>query len=361
MKKICSVVGARPQFIKLAIVSREVRKYFEEIIIHTGQHYDHNMSDVFFEELEIPKPNYNLGVAGGTHGEMTGNMIIELEKVLMQEKPDLLLLYGDTNSTMAAAMAGVKLKIPIAHVEAGNRTYELDNPEEANRLVTDHLSKILFACVDSSVENLKKEGLLEKTHLVGDPMYDAFLYYCAKRDASIVNDVVNFEGEPVSIPEEYYFLTCHRQENTGNDESLLEILSAMNSLECKTIYPVHPRSQSIAKRLCDENQFDNIILTKPVGYLTSITLISGAKKVASDSGGVQREAFFAKKQHISLIHLVAWPETMVNNCNQLAPPNREIILERLNKTATFDNDYQPFGDGHCAEKVCDILREYLCD
>ncbi len=359
MKKICSVVGARPQFIKLAVVSRKLRECFDEVIIHTGQHYDYNMSDVFFEELDIPKPDYNLGISGGTHGRMTGEMIIELEKVLMREAPDLLLLYGDTNSTMAAAIAGVKLEIPIAHIEAGNRCGEIKNPEEANRIVTDHLSSVLLACVESSVEFLKKEGKEHKTHLVGDPMYDAFLYYTAKSDGKELEQIVGFNDEKIAVPKEFYYLTCHRQENTDSDEKLFQILSAMNSLECETIYPVHPRSQGIVKSLCEKHKFENIILTKPVGYLTSIALVNRAKKVASDSGGVQREAFFAKKQHVSLINLVAWPEVMVNNCNQLAVPQKDVILQALAKQAVFDESYMPFGDGHSAEKICDILKRTL--
>ncbi len=361
MKKICSVVGARPQFIKLAVVSREIRKYFDEVIIHTGQHYDYNMSDVFFDELDIPKPDYNLGISGGTHGKMTGEMIIETEKVLMNEKPDLLLLFGDTNSTMAAAIAGVKLGIPIAHIESGNRTGDLDNPEEANRVVTDHLSTLLFACVESSMDFLGKEGKAEKSYLVGDPMYDAFLYYSAKNDGSELHEVVDFSEEKVEIPDEFYYLTCHRQENTGNDKNLYEILSAMNTLDCKTIYPVHPRSQGITKSLCQKYNFENIILTKPVGYLTSISLVNKAKKIVSDSGGVQREAFFAKKQHLSLFNLVAWPETLVGNCNQLSISKKDVILEKLSKKAVFDDNYLPFGDGNCAVKICDILRKYFND
>ncbi len=359
MKKICSVVGARPQFIKLAVISREVRKHFDEIIIHTGQHYDYNMSDVFFDELDIPKPDYNLGISGGTHGKMTGEMIIELEKVLVDEKPDLLLLFGDTNSTMAAAIAGVKLQIPIAHIEAGNRTGDLNNPEEANRIITDSVSEILFACVESAMDFLQKEGKASKAYLVGDPMYDAFLYYSSANDGSELNDIKDFNDNNITLPDKFYYLTCHRQENTGDDKNLYEILSAMNSLGHKTVYPVHPRSQRIVKNLCDENDFSNILLIKPVGYLTSISLINKALKVVSDSGGVQREAFFAKKQHVSLFNVIAWPETMVSNCNQISDANKDVILEKLSKEAVFDENYKPFGDGNCAKKICDILKRYM--
>ncbi|MBE6942526.1 MAG: UDP-N-acetylglucosamine 2-epimerase (non-hydrolyzing), partial [Ruminococcaceae bacterium] len=194
MKKICSVVGARPQFIKLAVVSRVLRKYYREVLIHTGQHYDHNMSDVFFEEMDIPKPDYNLGISGGTHGQMTGQMLIETEKVFLKEQPDMVLLFGDTNSTMAAALAAVKLHIPICHVEAGNRFGTLESPEEVNRTVTDHLSAINLPCTESSLVFLEREGLGEKSTVVGDPMYDAFCYYTERLDGSELTDIQDFSG-----------------------------------------------------------------------------------------------------------------------------------------------------------------------
>ena len=214
MKKICSVVGARPQFIKLAVVSRVLRKHYHEVLIHTGQHYDHNMSDVFFEEMDIPKPDYNLGVSGGSHGQMTGQMLIKLEEVFLKEKPDMVLLFGDTNSTMAAALAAVKLHIPICHVEAGNRFGTLDSPEEVNRTVTDHLSAINLPCTESSLVFLEREGLGEKSTVVGDPMYDAFCYYTERLDGNELTDIQDFSGNTVTLPEKFYYMTCHRQENT---------------------------------------------------------------------------------------------------------------------------------------------------
>ena len=232
MKKICSVVGARPQFIKLAVVSRELRKYFSEVLIHTGQHYDHNMSDVFFEEMEIPKPDYNLGISGGTHGKMTGEMLIRLEEVFLQEQPDLVLLFGDTNSTMAAALAAVKLHIPICHVEAGNRFGTLDSPEEVNRIVTDHLASINLPCTESSLQFLEREGLGATATVVGDPMYDAFRYYTERLDGSELQDITDFAGNPVSLPQTFYYMTCHRQENTDTDEKLRGIFDAMESPGC---------------------------------------------------------------------------------------------------------------------------------
>lgn len=361
MKKICTVVGARPQFIKLAVVSRALRDNFDEVIIHTGQHYDHNMSDIFFEELEIPKPKYNLGISGGNHGKMTGDMLIEIEKVLLEEKPDIMLLYGDTNSTMAGALASVKLGIPVAHIEAGNRLGTLANPEEVNRIVTDHVSSLHLVCTDSGLPFLQKEGKGDSAYVVGDPMYDAFLYYGAKNDGSELKNILDFDDNIIEVPQNFYYLTCHRQENTDDSDKLLNILSAMNSLDAKTVYPVHPRSQKIVDKLCKEHKFENLILTKPVGYLTSVSLVNGAKKIVTDSGGLQREAFFAKKQCVTVFDYVVWPETMIDNYNQLSKPNKDEILSKLSKKITFNKNYQPFGDGKSSDKICKLLKEKFND
>lgn len=359
MKKICTVVGARPQFIKLAVVSRVLRKEFQEVLIHTGQHYDYNMSDVFFEEMDIPHPDYNLGISGGTHGQMTGQMLIKLEEVFLKEQPDMALLFGDTNSTMAGALAAVKLHIPICHVEAGNRFGTLDSPEEVNRTVTDHLSSINLPCTESSLRFLEREGLGAVSTVVGDPMYDAFLFYTGRLDGSELNGILGFDGKPVALPDEFYYMTCHRQENTDTDEKLDGIFSAMESLDAPTIYPVHPRNHDRAARLCKAKGYRNIILTLPVGYQTSISLVNRAKKVVTDSGGVQREAFFAGKPCVTVLNFVVWPETMKDGCNCLAKPQREDILNKLALPVTFDSNYHPFGDGHSAEKIVAIIQKYL--
>ena len=359
MKKICSVVGARPQFIKLAVVSRVLRKYYQEVLIHTGQHYDHNMSDVFFEEMDIPKPDYNLGISGGTHGQMTGHMLIEIEKVFLKEQPDMVLLFGDTNSTMAAALAAVKLHIPVCHVEAGNRFGTLDSPEEVNRTVTDHLSAINLPCTESSLRFLEREGLGEKSIVVGDPMYDAFCYYTQQLDGSELTAIQDFSGNTVTLPEKFYYMTCHRQENTDTDEKLDGFFSAMESLPYPTIYPVHPRNHNRAEQLCKAKGYKNIILTLPVGYQTSISLVNKAEKIVTDSGGVQREAFFAGKPCVTVLDFVVWPETMKDDCNILAKPEKEDILAKLSREVVFDPAYQPFGDGHSAEKIVSVITQYL--
>lgn len=359
MIKICSVVGARPQFIKLAVVSRVLRKTFQEVLIHTGQHYDHNMSDVFFEEMDIPKPDYNLGISGGTHGQMTGQMLIELETVFLKERPDMVLLFGDTNSTMAAALAAVKLHIPICHVEAGNRFGTLESPEEVNRTVTDHLSAINLPCTESSRVFLEREGLGHTATVVGDPMYDAFRYYTSRLDGKELETVLDFSGQVCAIPETFYYMTCHRQENTDTDEKLRQIFDAMEALDAPTVYPVHPRSHARAERLWREHGYRNIVLTQPVGYKTSISLVNRAKKIVTDSGGVQREAFFAKKPCVTVLDFIVWPETMKDGYNQLARPVKMDILEKLSKPISFDPNYQPFGDGHAAEKIVMQIKEYF--
>lgn len=359
MKKICTVVGARPQFIKLAVVSRVLRKEFQEILVHTGQHYDYNMSDVFFEEMDIPHPDYNLGISGGSHGQMTGQMLAEIEKVLLKEQPDMLLVFGDTNSTMAAALAAVKLCIPVCHVEAGNRLGTFSNPEEINRIVTDHVSSLHLVCTPSGVDFLKKEGFSDTVHLVGDPMYDAFLYYSQRLDGSELRGITDFAGAPVTLPREFYYMTCHRQENTDTDEKLRRIFDAMESLDAPTVYPVHPRNHERAARLLRTYGYRNLLLTQPVGYKTSISLVNHAKKIVTDSGGLQREAFFAGKPCVTVFDYVSWPETLVGSCNQMAKPDKADILAKLSVPVTFDAAYQPFGDGHSAEQIVGKIKEFL--
>ena len=352
--KIVTVVGARPQFIKAAAGSRALRREHTEVLVHTGQHHDENMSEIFFREMGIPAPDYNLGIAGGTHAQMTGRMLIALEEVLLGEKPDALLVYGDTNSTLAAALAAVKLDIPVLHVEAGNRLGTLSNPEEVNRILTDHCSRLLFAATEDAAQKLRGEGLGDRTHVVGNIMYDSFLHF---RSLPWEPDIRGFDGERIDVPARFYYMTCHRQENTGTDEPLREILLAMNSLDAPTIYAVHPRNRERAARLCRGGGLSNIILTQPVGYSDSVHLTQNAVKIVTDSGGLQCEAFYAGVQCVFILDYPVWPETMVGNRNQLAKPLREDILAKLSAEQTIDPDYRPFGDGHAAEKICDVLRE----
>ena len=353
--KILTVVGARPQFIKAAVVSHVLRKKHQEVLVHTGQHFDYNMSQQFFDELAIPAPDYNLGISGGSHGEMTGRMLIELEKVLQKEQPDWVLLYGDTNSTLAAALAAAKLHIPICHVEAGTRTHCCTNPEEINRICTDHVSSLLLGCTASAMEEMKHEGLVDRGLLVGDPMYDAFLEYSNKKALGDIQlELLN--GGTVAIPEKYCYLTCHREENTNRDEDLREIFKAMEQLDFPVVYPVHPRNHARALRLQAEMQLKNVLLVQPVGYLESACMVKHAQLVVTDSGGLQREAFFAGKKCVTLLDFVVWPETMVMNRNVLAKPKAEDILEKIVIQQEVCTDYHPFGDGHAATKIVQAME-----
>lgn len=355
--KIATIVGARPQFIKAAVVSHELRKKHKEILIHTGQHYDYNMSEQFFEELNIPRADYNLGISGGSHANMTGRMMSAIESILLREKPDWLLVYGDTNSTLAAALAAVKIHVPICHVEAGARTHCMTNPEEINRICTDHVSTLLLASTQSGMKNMKKEGLQSRGYMVGDPMYDAFLEYSNKKDIGSLK-IRCLSGQTLNMPNKYYYLTCHREENTKDDYVLLEIFKAMNKLDAITIYPVHPRNKQRAERLQRIYNFSNIILTEPVGYIESICLINNARKIVTDSGGLQREAFFAEKKCVTILDFVCWPETMTSNRNNLSRPNEKQILCELNKEQIIDPEYKPFGDGISAEKIVSMIENY---
>ena len=355
--KIATVVGARPQFIKAAAGSRQIRKEHQEILVHTGQHFDDNMSSVFFREMDIPEPDYNLGISGGSHAEMTARMLTAIEEVLVHERPDAVLVYGDTNSTLSAALAAVKLQIPVLHVEAGNRLGDLRNPEEVNRILTDHMARLDFCATEDALEKLCREGLGDRSYFVGNIMYDSYLYAAALPwDHPDIHDL---DGKSVTVPEDYYFMTCHRQENTVSDEPLTEILAAMNSLDAPVIYPVHPRTRERARRLCAENGFRNLILTQPVRYSDSIHLTKNAKKIVTDSGGLQCEAFYAGVQCVFIMEHVLWPETMTGNRNQLAKAERNDILEKLSREQTIDPAWQPFGDGHAAEHICTVIREHF--
>lgn len=354
--KITTVIGARPQFIKAAAGSKLIRKEHQEILIHTGQHFDDNMSDIFFREMGIPTPNYNLGISGGSHAQMTAKMLVEIEEILLIEKPDAVLVYGDTNSTLAAALAAVKIHIPVFHVEAGNRLGTLQNPEEVNRITTDHISTIDFCATEDALKKLRKENLGDRSYYVGNIMFDSFLHFAElpweKRS------IMDFDGHTVEVPERFYYMTCHRQENTFSDEPLTEILLAMNSLEFPTIYPVHPRNRVRAREICEREGFENIILTQPVGYSDSVHLTKNAEKIVTDSGGLQCEAFYAGVQCVFVLDYAVWPETMVDNRNQLAKADHKDILEKLSRKQKIDPSYQPFGDGHAAEKICGIIREW---
>lgn len=358
--KIIEIVGGRPQFIKLAVVSHAFQKIagdIEQVILHTGQHYDYNMSEEFFEELDIPCPKYNLGISGGTHGDMTGRMLIGIEDVLIKESPDWVLVFGDMNSTLAGALAAVKLHIPIGHVEAGGRSHTLTSPEEVNRICTDHVSTLLFAATEGDVKLLQGEGIGDRAVFVGNTMYDAFLQYSVKlKPEDITLELLS--GGTAQVPDDYYYMSCHREENTHDDETLMEILKAMESLDAPTIFPVHPRNKERALRLKESLGYKNVIMTEPVGYLESTCLTKNSIKVVTDSGGLRTEAFFAGKKVVIIDPAPAWPEIFVGGRAEVSEPKAEYIIEKLSHPQQIEPSYQPFGDGHASDKIVNAIVSY---
>ena len=348
---IVSIVGARPQFIKLAPLSKVLREEgFKETIVHTGQHYDDNMSDIFFKELEISEPDYNLGIGSGSHGEQTGKMLIAIEEVLMKRKPDLVIVYGDTNSTLAGALASSKLHIKLAHVEAGLRSFNKMMPEEINRIVTDHLSDILFCPTETAVKNLEKEGITKGVYLVGDIMFDALMYFSRmseEKSKILQNLKLN--------PKEYYLLTIHRAENTDNYDRLKNILLAIAQFRRKAVFPIHPRTRSRIKEFNLGNYLDNenILLIDPVGYLDMISLEKNAFAIFTDSGGVQKEAFWLRVPCITLRDETEWIETVKYGWNTLVGANIEKILEAERNIK--EGDYVDFSDYYSAPKMKEII------
>lgn len=353
--KVVTVVGARPQFIKAAPVSRALRAVGEEILVHTGQHYDKSMSDVFFEELEIPVPEYHLHVGSLSHGAQTGDMLKKVEEVLLAEKPDALLVYGDTNSTLAGALAAAKLHIPVAHVEAGLRSFNRRMPEEVNRVLTDHISKWLFCPTDTPVKHLAKEGITEGVHIVGDVMLDAFIYntQLAEGKAKVLNSV------PVQA-KSYALITLHRAENTDDPVRLKAIVDAINQLPIPAIFPLHPRTVGKLKESGLRITNDNVHVIDPVGYLDMIQLEFQAKLILTDSGGVQKEAFFAQVPCITMRDETEWVETVSYGANKLVGADTELILQAVSEfTVDFTHIPKVYGDGHAAEKLVEIIKRGL--
>ncbi|MBI9066502.1 MAG: UDP-N-acetylglucosamine 2-epimerase (non-hydrolyzing) [Salinivirgaceae bacterium] len=356
-KKIVTIVGARPQFIKAAAVSRELIKAgIEEKIIHTGQHFDDNMSKVFFDEMEIPKPHYNLDIHSLSHGAMTGRMIEEIEKILLIEKPDYLIVYGDTNSTLAGALAAQKLQIPIAHVEAGLRSFNMKMPEETNRILTDRISNLLFCPTDNAIENLKNEGFDNFTCKVirtGDVMQDAAIFYDKMSyEKSLIINQLNLSHS------NFVLCTLHRQENTDDINRLQNIIEALNILSEKytIVLPLHPRTRNIIAKNNIKLKFKPI---DPVGYFDMIQLIKNSKFIITDSGGLQKEAFFFKKFCITTRDETEWVELVKNGFNVVVGANKDKILHEanqlINKTADFDVDL--YGNGKASKRIVSVLQE----
>jgi len=353
--KIVTIIGARPQFIKAAMISKEIasQNSINEIIIHTGQHYDNNMSHIFFEEMGMSKPDYNLGILSDSHGDMTGRQLIEIEKLLMEEKPNWTLVYGDTNSTLAGALAASKLNIPLVHIEAGLRSYNMKMPEEINRVLTDHISNILFAPTSTAVKNLYKEGIdKKKVKLVGDVMFDASIHF-----AKIAEKKSNILKKLKIETNKYILSTVHRQENTDNPEKLNNIFSALADAPLPVIIPLHPRTK---KKLAQNNIKLNgkICPIDPVGYLDMILLEKNANKIATDSGGVQKEAFYYQVPCITLREETEWVELVELGVNYIAGSNKNKIIKELLVNRNSIGKYEKiYGEGNAAKKIVYDLLE----
>ncbi len=351
--KILSVIGARPQFIKAAPLSKELRKKFKEVLVHTGQHYDYGMSPIFFQELSIPQPDYNLGVGSGSHAQQTGQMIASLEKVLEKEKPNMVLVYGDTNSTIAAALVAAKLPIPIAHVESGLRSFNRDMPEEINRVVTDHLSQLLFCPTETAAENLRQEGITRGIHNVGDVMYDALIFYkkLAEQKSEILKNLI-------LKPKSYLFATIHRAENTDKEAKVENIFQAFGESAEVIILPIHPRTKKMLKQFKIKTP-RNVRIIEPLGYLDSLQLQSNAKKVLTDSGGIQKEAYLLKVPCITLRNETEWVETVKDGWNVLVGSDKSKIIKAINDSRPRKNQSKHYGYGSSSKKITNIIEEYL--
>lgn len=357
--KIVTIVGARPQFVKAAALSRAFQevKGIEEIIVHTGQHFDKNMSDVFFEEMQIPQPQYNLAINSLSHGAMTGRMIEKIEEVLLSEKPDYLLVYGDTNSTLAGAIAASKIHIPVVHVEAGLRSFNMEMPEEVNRILTDRISTILFCPTETAVQNLEKEGyenLTAKVVRSGDVMEDAALYYdqFASERATVLEDH-SFQAEG------YYLCTLHRAENTKSADRMKEITLGLNAIaeQYPVVLPVHPRTSDLLR---SHDLHENITIIEPVGYFDMITLIKNARLVVTDSGGLQKEAYFFNKFCVTARDQTEWVELVEHGFNKIVGANAEKLIEAVQhfETKTFNKEVELYGGGKAALYMAEYLKRF---
>lgn len=351
--KILTILGARPQFIKAGSVSREIAKHkeIEEIIVHTGQHYDANMSDIFFDEMQIPKPNYFLGVGGKSHGAMTGQMIEKIEEVCLNEKPDCVMVYGDTNSTLAGAIVASKLHIKLAHIEAGLRSFNMKMPEEVNRILTDRVSNILFCPTDTAIQNLKNEGYENLDIRIvksGDVMQDGAIFYknLAVKPSIIKNSKLNIHN--------YILCTIHRAENTDDENRLRSIFEALNEIaqEKQVILPLHPRTKKILENL--KLNIQNLTLIDPVGYLEMVWLIDNCDLVMTDSGGLQKEAYFFEKQCITLRDETEWVELVECGANTLVGADKEKILDTFKNNSAFNIENSKldlYGGGKASENI----------
>ena len=356
--KILTIIGARPQFIKAVSFSRYLKNSsdIQEIILHTGQHYDYNMNDKFFSELDISIPDYNLGVGSDTPARQTAKMMMGIEDITLKEWPDFILIYGDTNSTIAGALVGAKLHIPVIHIEAGLRSYDRKMPEEINRIVSDTISTILFCPTQTAVNNLKKEGIIKGVYNVGDVMFETYLYYKdkAQKTSTILNKL-NLKLK------EFILCTIHRASNTDNTENLKNIFIGLTNSEERIILPLHPRTTKKINQNESLKKYigQNIRIIDPIGYFDMIHLEANAKKIVTDSGGVQKEAYFNKIPCITLRENTEWIETIEEGANKLVGVNPEKIKDGINNFYPKEQNFSKslYGDGRTSEKIIKILNQ----
>lgn len=348
--RFASIVGARPQFIKLVPVSCALRQQHEEIIIHTGQHYDYRMSALFFDELAIPTPDYDLEIGSGSQGAQTGRMLEAIEQVLIKERPGWVIVYGDTNSTLAGALAAAKLHIPIAHVEAGLRSFNRAIPEEVNRVVTDHLSDRLFCPTETARRHANNEGIIQGVETVGDVMYDMLRQAQSKLDAHAKRLLPALH----IVPQTYVLVTVHRPANTDDPTALHNIAQALNQLDMPVIFPIHPRTCDFLKRY-DIVWGKHVRFIQPVGYIDMLTLEREAYRILTDSGGVQKEAFFLGVPCVTLREETEWPETVEAGWNVLVGSRVQGIIEAVGRSMPKPPEQNPFGNGDAAIRIARSL------
>jgi UDP-N-acetylglucosamine 2-epimerase (non-hydrolysing) len=351
--KLISLIGARPQFVKEAIIHEQIKKTeIEEIIVHSGQHYDVNMSDIFFQTLNIKKPDYNMNIGSASHGEMTGKIMIEFEKIVQKENPDMVLVYGDTNTTLAGAIVASKLKIPVAHIEAGIRQEPKDMPEEINRVLTDKVSNLMFCASEISVENLKKENQTKGVHFTGDVMYDLY---------KKLEDKFSYEKyEELKLKKENYILmTMHRDFNVDKKEKLEKISQQIEKIskETQIIFPIHPRTKKRIKEFGLEKHYEKVKTIEPLDYLNLMGLVKNSKKVVTDSGGLQKEVYFAKKQAIVIMPDTGWRELTNIGWNKLA--NEENLYQKTVEETKQNYPEDIYGKGNAGELIVNKIIDYL--
>lgn len=358
--KVITVVGARPQFIKAAAVSRAMLQFetIQEVIIHTGQHFDANMSEIFFQQLAIPKPQYHLNINSIGHGAMTGRMLEQIENVLLLEKPDIVMVYGDTNSTLAGALAAKKIHVPLVHIEAGLRSFNMEMPEEINRILTDRISDLLFCPTDIAIQNLEREGFRSfdcQIEKVGDVMEDAALFY---HPLSIKQSSIIFNLGLINEP--FILVTIHRAENTDNIEKLHSIIQSLNLLskEKNIVFPIHPRTRA---KIMNLQISPKVKLIDPVGYLDMVQLLNGCQVVITDSGGLQKEAYFFKKYCITIRDQTEWMELVTNGFNVLSSTNSEDIESKVNSlwNKEFTDTLNLYGGGNASALICKKMLSFL--